>query len=122
MYGNRTLTASKLINESIAEDAALLSATFASRRNCVLWPKLRKDGVPQTKAYRQDVVRIVNHVYAAKVTAVMAAKSQPNLYDWNEINKASQENKRSHQPRYRIQVISRVPLERCEKGWLATET
>lgn len=59
-----TLTASKFINESTEVLAARLSALFASRRNCVL----------------QDVVRMVNNAYAASVPAVIAAKSQPNLY------------------------------------------
>lgn len=35
----------------------------------------------------QEVVRTVNQVYAARVVAVMAAKSQPNLYVYDAMKK-----------------------------------
>lgn len=71
------------MRESTAEDAALLSAWFASRRNRVLLALSSWFNGLCKYAYLHEVVRIVNQVYAAKVTAVMAAKSQPNLYVWD---------------------------------------
>lgn len=79
-----TLTASKLIKESTATVAALLSAWLASRRNRVLfftrkssWDFVRSKGM---RANLHEVVLTVNQVYATIVIAVIAAKSHPNLY------------------------------------------
>lgn len=51
-------------------------------RNCVLPYVCESLARPYTRIITdlQDVVRTVNQVYAARMVAVIAAKSQPNLY------------------------------------------
>lgn len=90
-----TLTASKLIKESTATVAALLSALLASRRNCVLFVRNKKHDTSRltTRADLHEVVLTVNHVYATIVTAVIAAKSHPNLYVYKSVYNTKKKKK-----------------------------
>lgn len=69
------------MSESTATVAALLSAELASRRKRVLNVYLLGTmNIPYDKgAHLHAVVRTVNHVYAAIVATVIAAKFHPKL-------------------------------------------
>lgn len=75
-----TFTASKLMSESTAKVAPLLSAALASLRNFVLDDKLSQWDV-RLRSHLHAVVVTVNQEYRPIVITVTAAKSQPNFQD-----------------------------------------
>lgn len=83
------------MSESTATVAPLLSAALAALRNLVL----------------QDVVVIVNAVYATIVAAVMIANLNPYWYVFLSVSKGAMQSKERSSQEFRKRARSRALLE-----------